>query len=179
MSSIKCHNIVKRQTENSPFSHFTGSWEQLEKMVEANREKAIGGDKLGSFLTPLPPEGFFTSFVKLTPETKLSVEYKPRLPGEDFYLHIYAEGQKSPAKFVQIVTYSRELLGKDATTDADFEIVSINASPFEDVNVPMDPVTMTRNFLERPGGTKAVYSAGEFAKAIHFHFNGYAMVKPK
>ena len=32
----------------------------------------------------------------------------------------------------------------------------------------MDPVTMARNFLEKPGGTFAPYTAQQFAEAIWF-----------
>lgn len=32
--SVKCSDFVKRQTKYSNYSHFEGSWEELEKMVE-------------------------------------------------------------------------------------------------------------------------------------------------
>lgn len=169
MSTIKASSFVKRQTADSPFAHFSGSWEQLEKMVEANREKAVQGYKPGVFLTPVHAEGFFTSIVQLTPETKLHAEFKPRREGEDSFVNVTAEGRKMPAKSVVIVTYSKEVLaeGNERSTDADYEIVSINASPTEQ-EVPMDPVTMMRNFLQRPGGTKGEFSAQQFAESIFF-----------
>ena len=176
MSKIKTGEFVKRQTKESPFSYFSGSWEQLEKMVEANREKAVQGFREGVFLTPVPAEGFFTSYVKLTPETKLISEFKPRREGEAPFVHVYAVGEKAPAKKVVIVTYSAEALGPERSTDADYEIVSINASPFEDRDVPMDPITMTRNFLSLVGGTKGEFTPQQFAESVLFH-SQYAQVK--
>lgn len=170
MSIVKASDFVKRQTADSQFAHFSGSWEQLEKMVEANRPKAVQGYKEGVFLVPLPAEGFFTSIVKLDEHTMLGAAFKARREGEEPYVEVYAVGEKMPAKKVDIVIYSKEVLaeGNERSTDADFEIVSINASPFEDRQVPMDPVTMMRNFLERPGGTKGDFSAQEFAESILF-----------
>lgn len=175
--SIKASTFVKRQIENSPFAHFTGSWEQLEKIVEANKSKAVQGYKNGVFLTPVPAEGFFTSLVTLTPESKVHAEFKPRREGEDSFVNVTAEGRKTPAKSVVIVTYSKEVLneGNERSTDADFEIVSINASPNE-LEVPMDPVTMMRNYLVRPGGTKGDFSAQEFAESILF-WSQHALVR--
>ncbi len=164
MTTIKTGEFVKRQTADSPFGHFSGSWEQLEKLVDANREKAVGGDMDGVFLTPVPAEGFFSAIAKVTPESKLISVFKPRRPGEDFFVTTTMEGHKVPAKSVVIVTYSKELLGAEATTGADYEIVSINASP-TDQEIPMDPITIVRNYLGRPGGTKREYTE-EIAKTM-------------
>lgn len=170
MSITKASDFVKRQTANSQFAHFSGSWEQLETMVEANRPKAVQGYKLGVFLVPLPPEGFFTSIVKLTSDDMLGAAFKARREGEDPYIQVYAVGEKMPAKKVDIVIYSKEVLAEnnENSTDADYEIVSINASPFPDREVPMDPVTMMRNFLHKAGGTKGEFSAQQFAESIEF-----------
>lgn len=175
--SIKASTFVKRQIENSQFAHFTGSWEQLEKIVEANKAKAVQGYKNGVFLTPVPAEGFFSSLVKLTPESKLHAEFKSRRDGEDSFVNVTAEGRKAPAKSVTIVTYSKEILAEnnERSTDADYEIVSINASP-TDQEAPMDPITMMRNFLQRPGGTKGEFSAKEFAESILF-WSQHALAK--
>lgn len=170
MSLIKASDFVKRQTKDSQFSYFSGSWEQLEKMVDANREKAVQGYKLGVFKTPVPSEGFFTSIVKLTADVMLGAAFKARREGEEPFINVYAIGEKLPAKRVEIITYSKEVLAEnnERSTDADYEIVSINASPFLDSDTPMDPVTMMRNFLHRPGGTKGEFSAQQFAESILF-----------
>ncbi len=168
MAHIKASEFVRRQTQDSPFAHFLGTWEQLEKMVENSPWKT--GYKPGVNLVPVPPEGFFSSIIQLTEDTMLGSAFKPRREGEEAYIHTYAVGQKMPAKKVEIVVYSKEVLaeGNERSTDADFEIVSINASPFADRDVPMDPVTMMRNFLVRPGGTAGEFSAHQFAESILF-----------
>ena len=50
--------------------------------------------------------------------------------------------------------------------DFDWEIVAIIASPVE--TEPMNPLTMARNFLEKPGGTFCEYTAREFAEAVYY-----------
>ena len=167
--SIKCNEFVKRQTLESPFSHFSGSWEQLEKMVEANKSHGVQGYKVGVFLVPLPAEGFFTGIVEIKPDTKLIATFEARREGEDAFINVTAKGNKMPAKHVDIVVYAREVLleNNEQTTDADYEIVSINART-TDKPTPMDPITMMRNFLELKGGTKGDFSAQDFAESIRF-----------
>jgi len=46
--------------------------------------------------------------------------------------------------------------GGERTTNCDWEVVAILASAIP--NEPM-PLTMARNFLQKPGGTKSVYTA--------------------
>ena len=73
---------------------------------------------------------------------------------------------------VLLEDYERERSeGRDAKledfvgTDCEWELVSINARPTPEPE-PLTPDTMARNFLELPGGTKADYTAEEFARAI-------------
>jgi hypothetical protein len=167
--TIKCSEFVKRQTSDSQFSHFSGSWEQLEKMVELNRTKGVQGYRDGVFLVPLPAEGFFTGIVEIKPDTKLIATFEARRDGEDAFINVTAKGNKLPAKHVDIVIYSRAVLqeNNEATTDADYEIVSINARS-TNKPTPMDPVTMMRNFFELKGGTKGEFSAQDFAESIRF-----------
>jgi hypothetical protein len=58
----------------------------------------------------------------------------------------------------------------EAETDSDWEIISINARATVD-DEPLTPMAMARNFLEFTGGTKAEYSAEEFAKSIVYWSN--------
>ena len=43
--------------------------------------------------------------------------------------------------------------------------------------MPMGPITMMRNQLERKGGTKAFYSSDEWAKSVEF-WQKYASLEP-
>jgi len=85
---------------------------------------------------------------------------------------------ETPASHIDVVCYSAEALmenGGTRSTDCEWEIVTILASSNE--KEPMNPITMARNFLGAPGGTKSDYTAEEFAKAILFHANQGLKVK--
>lgn len=165
---IATNTFVKRQTPDSPFSHFDGSWELLERLVAQHFHRARPGYKDGVKLVLVPVAGFYTSIVQLGAETPLEATFAPRREGEAPFIQVTVPAaHKQLANAVEVVVYSHETLGNDASTDADWEIVSINARPTEEPE-PMTPMAMARNFLELPGGTKAEYTAEEFAKAIVF-----------
>ena len=74
-----------------------------------------------------------------------------------------------PAVSVEIVCYAGHVLEEDGdrSTDAQFEIISINASPFEaDVKVPMPPDTLIANHFHLDGGTETNMSAEQFVEAL-------------
>jgi len=100
---------------------------------------------------------------------KLRAEYKPRRPKEQPRVVVRILEPKIKAKFVDIVLYRWDVLAEnDERTpglDAQWEIVSINGKQSNDLE-PMRPLTMARNFLHLTGGTKADYTAREFADAI-------------
>ena len=78
-------------------------------------------------------------------------------------------GPREKANFAGAVLYSAETLLENngqRSGDYDWEVVCILASTVE--SEPMDPLTMARNMLEKPGGTFADYSALDFAEAIWY-----------
>jgi len=166
--TIKTNPFVRRQTKSSKFAHFEGTWEELERLTETHISEAKPGYRDGVVLVPVPPDGFFTSVVEVTTDSKLWASFEPRRRGEDPLVQVTARGNaKTPAAAVDIVLYRHDVLaeGNEHSCDADWEIVSINARPTKE-DVPMDPVTMARNFLQMEGGTKGEFSADDFAKAI-------------
>lgn len=165
MTKIGVNNFVLRQTPEAPYSHYDGPWEEVVSMVVVYFGRAKPGYKPGVLLVPLPPDRFFSSTILITPETELRAVLQARRDFEAKYVSVRAKGGKSPAKFVFVVLYSKEVLGVEATTDAEWEIISINARETEEEE-PMDPMTMARNFLELPGGTKGDFTADQFAKSI-------------
>ena len=80
---------------------------------------------------------------------------------------------------VDLVLYSHKVLleNDENTTDADWELVSINAIPDGEDTMPIAPVTMMRNQLNLAGGTKALYSTEEWAKSVQF-WQKYASLNP-
>jgi hypothetical protein len=71
-----------------------------------------------------------------------------------------------PANFVKIVCYSAAALlenNGERSSDADWEIVTILASPVKEE--PMHVGTMARNQLRLPGGSYGEYTALQYAEA--------------
>lgn len=160
---IAASDFVKRQTPESKFSHFSGTWGQLEKLVYDCFQIARNvhkGYRDGVLLVDVPVEGFMSSVVNIQEGLKdgsikaIKTVFKPRQEGEQPYLQVYAIGSKQPAKKVQIVLYRHDVLaeGNEQSQDSDWEIISINASPI-DKDVPMDGTTRARNILKLKGGT--------------------------
>ena len=123
---------------------------------------------------------FSTPFVDLTPDLPVRARVAQRQQGEDYYIETYVDPSDcaakgitlhpKPAKRADIVLYSAEaLLENDGTrsTDCEWEIVCILASEHEGQE-PMRPLTMARNQLAAPGGTKSNYTPEQFAEAIMY-----------
>ena len=167
---IGINKFVLRQTAESKFSHYSGNWEDLKSLVEKGFGESNSGYRDGVRLVSVPAEGFFSGVVEVNGETPLKAIFEARRKNEEPFLQIVAiGGEKLPAKVVEVVVYRRDVLledGPDAvSTEAEWEVVSINARPTEEEE-PLTPMAMARNMLVLPGGTKATYTAEEFAKAI-------------
>lgn len=168
--TIGINDFAKRHTKESELSHFEGSDSVLIELAQTNFAQARDGFRDGVFLVSVDPQGFFSSIVPITEENadRVLSKFSARRNGEKPYLsHVVSGGSKVPARQVDLVLYHKDVLGGDATTEADWEIVSINADATTEP-APMHPVTMARNFLEQEGGTKGDYSPEEFAKSIDY-----------
>lgn len=164
---IGINSFVRRQVANSPFSHWVLSDEQLLKLVQANFDKATKGYRDGVILVPVAPEGFYSSVVQLQAGDRLHGEFKARQKGEEPRKTLHATGDKIAAKSVSVVLYSKAVLaeGGQNSTDADWEIVSVNASP-EEGEAPIQPDTLIANHFELSGGTATKMSDAEFVAAL-------------
>lgn len=189
---VACGEFVKRQTPESGYSHFDGTWEQLERIVEYHMALPAFvtlGYRDGVILVSLNEEDnmpgdaahFYSAIVKLDENTKLTANYAPRRLGEDPFLRVSAKAKKQLANYAQVVLYRHDVLAEnnERETDAEWEIVCIKARLTEEEE-PMDPYTMARNFLHLKGGTKGDFSAEDFAKSI-VYWNNHCMTtgKPK
>jgi hypothetical protein len=146
-------------------SHYDGPWaDVIERVAESEDWKE--GFAPGIREVTVTPEGFLSGIAKLNEGSVLTATFAPRRKGEEPVTSVRTTpaGGKLPATSVLIIIYSREALGDEATTDGDWEIVSVQANAGEGQS--MDPVTMARNFLDLEGGTKGEFSAEDFAKAI-------------
>jgi hypothetical protein len=120
-------------------------------------------------VVPVDPAGFVSSTVRVGPDTPLHAVYDRRQAGEDGFVRVTAEGEREPARHASVVLYSAATLcenGGSRSGDCDWEVVCLLAGPT--ATEPMDPLTMARNMLKKPGGTTCTYTAAEFAEAIWY-----------
>lgn len=120
---------------------------------------------------------FYVPFTELRPDLPVKARVAQRQSGEDYYIETYVDFDDAErlgiklkvAKSVNVVCYSADALlenGGTRSTQCEWEIVAVLASESED-NEPMAPLTMSRNYLVKPGGTFTDYSTREFAEAIY------------
>lgn len=124
---------------------------------------------------------FVCPFVEIDETIDLRVEWVRRQDGEKSYIQIRAaSGSPFSAGKVEFILYHHDVLAEndEQCTDAEWELISIHALPKGVDHLPMGPVTMMRNQLELPGGTKASYSSEEWAEAVEF-WQRYAALVPK
>jgi hypothetical protein len=79
---------------------------------------------------------------------------------------------------VDLILYRHDVLAEtnEQTSDADWELISFHAIPEGVDDMPMGPVTMMRNQLQLPGGTKAKYESDDWADSVKF-WQEYAMLE--
>ena len=112
---VGLNDFVKRQTPDSKYAHFNGTWEELVDLVENHLpqfplyntfEKNIDngvirkGYREGVCLLKVPPDRFFSSIKELKEGDKFLSIYKPRREGESPYVQSIYKDNKVPAKFV-------------------------------------------------------------------------------
>jgi len=186
MKKVACGEFVKRQTKESGYSHFEGTWDELEGMIEdrliySKERSCRPGYRDGVVLVDMNPYYFRSAVVSLDEKSKLTVNYAPRREGEDPFIRVSAKAKKQRAKHASVVLYRHDVLeeNNERQTTAEWEVVCIKARASEEEE-PMDPYTMARNFLHLSGGTKGDFSAEDFAKSI-VYWNNHCMAigKPK
>ena len=171
--TIGINEFVKRQTSDSDFTHWNGTWDQLALLAsELLYDNEKYKDKLEK---PMIEQGYrdgvaiihvpshmchafstHTDF-EMFEGMKLLAAYE-RIPGREHEppkIRISIEEPKNNCLYVDIILYSHEVLEEDggASTDLPWEIVSINGRLKEE-ETPMDPMTIVRNWKHLPGGTE-------------------------
>lgn len=164
---------LERYKPGTSHAYFEGSNEDLLELVRAHweaRTPGAGRDDLDQVvIVPLPPKDFVCGSVLVDESTKLSANLTRRRPHEDPYLEVTARGPREAANFAGVVLYSADtLLENDGARSGDFnwEIVCVLATPVRDE--PIDPLTMARNLLQKPGGTYCAYTAEQFAESVWY-----------
>lgn len=166
IGTISLNEFARRQTPESKYSHFTGSEEQLLNLVAGSINRDDLGEGVEFVVIPVDHSCFFSNTIVVDDTTTLVAKFEKRRDHEEAHIGVSTDNEKQPAKFAEIVLYSRDELAKndEPCNGDDWEIISINASLEE--SEPMHPITMARNFLDMVGGTKRDYSPAEFAEAI-------------
>jgi len=152
---------------------YEGTHEELLDLVRKGwpqRKPGAGREDLNQVVVvPVEPQGFVGNTIQVDENTVLQAHLDRRQKGEDAFIRVTALGPRQKSAFASVVLYSAETLTENDGTrsgDFDWEVVCLLAGAAE--TEPMDPLTMARNMLEKPGGTYAPYSAWEFAEAIYF-----------
>ena len=171
IGTIGVSEFVRRQTEHSRFSFFDLGYDDyflLNRIInnlDTQRPK-YRPDVIGIIVSP---EGFYSGIVEMKDGDRLTGIFAPRKEGEEPRSLIgVVGGEKMPAKFVEIILYSRKALaeGNENSLDADWEIISINASPTDDEEIPLRPMTLVANHFELSGGTATGMNEKEFVAEL-------------
>ena len=160
---IGVSEFVKRQTKDSVFTHYVGSWSDLANRTakQYSNGNFEPGYRNGVYLVHMPKDEvkmFYTyDAYPMFEGMKLDAQWA-KTPGrehEPAKLQVRILEPKIPCNYVDIVIYRKDVLmeDKDDVTGCDFDIVSINGRLKKDP-LPIDPMTLVRNWLHLKGGTE-------------------------
>ncbi len=154
---IAFHPILKSNTPDSHKTHWTISDAEVMKRVVSEID-GLGEqpDTSKPLILSIPPAAFYSPMVKLVEGDSGTWDYLVRYGEEKPRKQesvVRPGAEKLPAGKVEVVLYSHALLAEkkeNTTLDADWEIVSINASA---EGCPIHPITLLKNHLGVDGGT--------------------------
>ncbi len=171
--TVGVNDFAKRQTRDSEFTNFNGTWDQLGLLAtELLFDNKRFGDQLslpmlengyreGVMILHVPEHmcyGFYTyTDFPMFDGMRLEANYE-KVPGREHEppkVRIKIGEGKRKCNYVDIILYGHEVLEEDgdASTDLPWEIVSVNGKLKKDTP-PMDPMTIVRNWKHLPGGTE-------------------------
>jgi len=174
---VAINEFVRRQVPGSGKSYAPSlSFEEIARHAQEQMDKGRykTGPREGIRIvegTPAFARHFIAPFVKITQKTMLKAEWVRRRESEEPYIRIRAlNGTPLPASKVEFILYHHDILAEtnEQSSDAEWELISIHAIPEIVDSIPMQPVTMMRNQLQLPGGTRAEYSSAQWAEAVRF-----------
>jgi len=183
-NSVGLNSFVKRQIKGSGKTYSTLTFEEILVHVEDQLAKGIykKGYRDGVILIPVANHfinKFICPIVKIDSNTKIESIVKKRRKNEELYISTKALNGK-PLKIVAIdlILYRHDVLNEtnESETNKEWELIAFQAIPENIKNLPMGPVTMMRNQLELPGGTKATYDSKKWAESVNF-WQKFALLK--
>ena len=181
---VLASDFVKRQTKESGKTYAkTMTFNEIAEIAEnsLNNGDFIQGYRDGVVLIQLDSDvknDFICPLVEINEDTKLSAKCVKRRESEENYIQIRAlNGESLKTDKVDLVLYRKDVLEEtnEQSTDGDWELIAFMAKP-KNVKMPMGPVTMMRNQLQKPGGTKGTYEAEQWAESVDF-WQRYAILE--
>ena len=175
--SISVHVFVNRQIKDSGKIYTDGfTFKEIASHAEKQLNKGhyTEGYRDGVLLVKASEaliHHFICPFVKIDDTTDLKAEMVRRRPEEESYIQMRAlNGIPLKTGSVDLILYRHDVLVEtnEESTEAEWELISFNAIPKGIEKMPMGPVTMMRNQLQLPGGTKAYYESEKWADAVKF-----------
>ena len=124
-------------------------------------------------------EKFKCPIVKINNNTKLICNVTKRRENEENYLQIRAlNGDILKTGKIELILYRKDVLKEtnENSTNDKWELISFHAVPEGIDYLPMGPITMMRNQLQLPGGTKGNYSSKQWAESVNF-WQKYAIIQ--
>jgi len=160
---IGISEFVKRQTKESQFTHFNGTWDELVELLN-HLQKADDfidvkdGYRDGVKLISVNPNKFYTyTDFPMFEGMNLDAQWGKTAGREHEApkLQVQILESKVKCRYVDIILYRKDVLEEDGdpVTGAEWDIVSINGRLKKDPK-PIDPMTIVRNWKHLPGGTE-------------------------
>lgn len=176
MMTVGLSEFVYRQKPNSGKTYSSLDFPQIAKYAEEklNKNDYVKGYRDGVVIIKIEDEmtkNFICPFVKINDHSILKAEVARRRPEEEHYIRIKStNGTPLETGTVELILYRNDVLkeSNEETTDSDWELISFHAIPKEVEEMPMGAVTMMRNQLQLPGGTKGHYESDKWAKSVQF-----------
>jgi len=83
------------------YSHFDGTWPELEAMVEERLHMAVPGNRKGVLIVQMPPARFYSSVVPTSKSTPLVSEMAQRREDEGWFIQTKTLSPKCEARYVE------------------------------------------------------------------------------
>ena len=174
--TVKASSFVRRQIKGSGKSYSdTLYFDDISSLAEIqlNKKNFKDGYREGVVIVTLDDSyasDFICPLIKIDGRTNLIAKYIKRRENEEPYIQIRAMGgQRLKTGTIDLVLYRDDVLKEtlENSVDADWELIAFMAIP-KKIDMPMGPVTMMRNQLQKSGGTKGDYSSEEWANSVDF-----------
>ncbi len=183
---VEVNDFVRRQVEGSGKTYSKSmTFNEVAKHAEKqmmNNAFSVGYRK-GVVIVNVEDSiknNFICPFVLIKHDTTLVSKLVYRQKHEEPYIQTRAlNGTLLKTSKVELILYSHDVLkeNNENTSEAEWELISINSIPEGVDKMPIGPVTMMRNQLDLDGGTKAHYSSNEWAESVNF-YQRYAILEP-